>query len=226
MAEPPARLTSPHLTSGRSRSDSPPPSPPPPRPAGSGGWCGGPGTGRRFGPCGEETASGHRGLPGVGGGSGPAGAPVPAATAGLEAASPERAGSGPNPPFPPNPRGPSPLPLGARPRRSPPGRSEPLPGDRAHGGCRCGRRNARRERGGPAVHCGRRAGVMAAAVQRAVGRGRWVCTAAAPRPWRLFGAMCLLRLPRITQPLEKEEEEMAALMGQVEGGSVAWLTGK
>ncbi|NWT35914.1 RM46 protein, partial [Rissa tridactyla] len=41
-------------------------------------------------------------------------------------------------------------------------------------------------------------------------------TAAAPRPWRLFGAMCLLRLPRITQPLEKEEEEMAALMGQIE----------
>ncbi|XP_065497993.1 large ribosomal subunit protein mL46 [Caloenas nicobarica] len=57
---------------------------------------------------------------------------------------------------------------------------------------------------------------MAAAAQRAVGRGRWVCTAAAPRPWRLFGAMCLLRLPRITQPLEKEEEEMAALMGQIE----------
>ncbi|KAJ7396864.1 39S ribosomal protein L46, mitochondrial [Pitangus sulphuratus] len=28
--------------------------------------------------------------------------------------------------------------------------------------------------------------------------------------------MCLLRLPRITQPLEKEEEEMAALMGQIE----------
>ncbi|NXI34440.1 RM46 protein, partial [Galbula dea] len=41
-------------------------------------------------------------------------------------------------------------------------------------------------------------------------------TAAAPRPWRLFGAMCLLRLPRITQPLEKEEEEMAALMEQIE----------
>ncbi|NXS75370.1 RM46 protein, partial [Pandion haliaetus] len=41
-------------------------------------------------------------------------------------------------------------------------------------------------------------------------------TAAAPRPWRLFGAMCLLRLPRITQPLEKVEEEMAALMGQIE----------
>ncbi|XP_017925022.1 39S ribosomal protein L46, mitochondrial isoform X2 [Manacus vitellinus] len=28
--------------------------------------------------------------------------------------------------------------------------------------------------------------------------------------------MCLLRLPRITQPLEKEEEEMMALMGQIE----------
>ncbi|NWI57166.1 RM46 protein, partial [Calyptomena viridis] len=40
--------------------------------------------------------------------------------------------------------------------------------------------------------------------------------AASRRPWRLFGAMCLLRLPRITQPLEKEEEEMAALMGQIE----------
>ncbi|NXO48057.1 RM46 protein, partial [Aramus guarauna] len=41
-------------------------------------------------------------------------------------------------------------------------------------------------------------------------------TATAPRPWRLFGAMCLLRLPRITQPLEKEEEEMTALMEQIE----------
>ncbi|NWU81330.1 RM46 protein, partial [Onychorhynchus coronatus] len=40
--------------------------------------------------------------------------------------------------------------------------------------------------------------------------------AAARRPWRLFGAMCLLRLPRITQPLKKEEEEMAALMEQIE----------
>ncbi|NXP81699.1 RM46 protein, partial [Ramphastos sulfuratus] len=40
--------------------------------------------------------------------------------------------------------------------------------------------------------------------------------AAAPRPWKLFGAMCLLRLPRITQPLQKEEEEMEALMGQIE----------
>ncbi|NWV76133.1 RM46 protein, partial [Dasyornis broadbenti] len=39
---------------------------------------------------------------------------------------------------------------------------------------------------------------------------------AARRPWRLFGAMCLLRLPRITQPLEKEEEEMAAFMEQIE----------
>lgn len=38
--------------------------------------------------------------------------------------------------------------------------------------------------------------------------------------------MCLLRLPRITQPLEKEEEEMAALMGQVEGGAGGVLTGK
>ncbi|NXG76391.1 RM46 protein, partial [Baryphthengus martii] len=40
--------------------------------------------------------------------------------------------------------------------------------------------------------------------------------ASAPRPWRLFGAMCLLRLPRITQPLAKEEEEMAALTEQIE----------
>ncbi|NXF01075.1 RM46 protein, partial [Smithornis capensis] len=40
--------------------------------------------------------------------------------------------------------------------------------------------------------------------------------AASRRPWRLFGAMCLLRLPSITQPLEKEEEEMAALMAQIE----------
>ncbi|XP_074012551.1 large ribosomal subunit protein mL46 [Numenius arquata] len=57
---------------------------------------------------------------------------------------------------------------------------------------------------------------MAAPKQPAAGWGRWFCTAAAPRPWRLFGAMCLLRLPRITQPLQKEEEEMAALMGQIE----------
>ncbi|NXN91846.1 RM46 protein, partial [Rhinopomastus cyanomelas] len=41
-------------------------------------------------------------------------------------------------------------------------------------------------------------------------------SAAAPRPWRLFGAVCLLRLPCITQALEKEEEEMAALTGQIE----------
>lgn len=67
-----------------------------------------------------------------------------------------------------------------------------------------------------AVHCGLRHSAMAAPRQRAVGWARWACTAAAPRSWRLFGAMCLLRLPRITQPLEKEEEEMAALMGQVE----------
>ncbi|XP_075362347.1 large ribosomal subunit protein mL46 [Mycteria americana] len=67
-----------------------------------------------------------------------------------------------------------------------------------------------------AGHCGPRGGVMAAPMKRAAGWGRWFCTAAAPRPWRLFGAMCLLRLPRITQPLEKEEEEMAALMEQIE----------
>lgn len=42
--------------------------------------------------------------------------------------------------------------------------------------------------------------------------------AVTPRPWRLFGALCLLRLPRITQPLRREEEEMAALMGQVRLG--------
>uniref|UniRef100_A0A663N615 Large ribosomal subunit protein mL46 n=2 Tax=Athene cunicularia TaxID=194338 RepID=A0A663N615_ATHCN len=67
-----------------------------------------------------------------------------------------------------------------------------------------------------AVHCGLSGSVMAAPTQRAAGWGRRLCTVAAPRPWRLFGAMCLLRLPRITQPLEKEEEEMAALMGQIE----------
>ncbi|XP_017660600.1 PREDICTED: 39S ribosomal protein L46, mitochondrial isoform X1 [Lepidothrix coronata] len=72
-----------------------------------------------------------------------------------------------------------------------------------------------------AGHCGTR--VMAAPLgQRAAGPARWACSAAAAaaaaarRPWRLFGAMCLLRLPRITQPLEKEEEEMMALMGQIE----------
>ncbi|XP_063268271.1 large ribosomal subunit protein mL46 [Prinia subflava] len=65
-----------------------------------------------------------------------------------------------------------------------------------------------------AGHCG---ALMAAPLrQRAAGSARWVCSAAAPRPWRLFGAMCLLRLPRITQPLEKVEEEMAALMEQIE----------
>lgn len=82
-----------------------------------------------------------------------------------------------------------------------------------------GAMGARRKRGGaPARGI---VGVMAAPRQRAAGWARWLCTAAAPppRPWRLFGAMCLLRLPRITQPLEKEEEEMAALMGQVEGGA-------
>uniref|UniRef100_A0A8C8BFG4 Large ribosomal subunit protein mL46 n=1 Tax=Otus sunia TaxID=257818 RepID=A0A8C8BFG4_9STRI len=67
-----------------------------------------------------------------------------------------------------------------------------------------------------AVHCGLSGSAMAAPARRAAGWGRRLCTAAAPRPWRLFGAMCLLRLPRITQPLEKEEEEMAALMGQIE----------
>lgn len=67
-----------------------------------------------------------------------------------------------------------------------------------------------------AGHCGAR--VMAAPLaRRAAGTARGVCSAAAERPWRLFGAMCLLRLPRITQPLEKEEEEVAALMEQVEG---------
>lgn len=77
-----------------------------------------------------------------------------------------------------------------------------------------------------AVHCGLRGSVMAAPRRRAAGWGRWLCTAAAPRPWRLFGAMCLLRPPRITQPLEKEEEEIAALMGQVEGGAGGLPTGK
>uniref|UniRef100_A0A8C6ZXI3 Large ribosomal subunit protein mL46 n=1 Tax=Nothoprocta perdicaria TaxID=30464 RepID=A0A8C6ZXI3_NOTPE len=57
-----------------------------------------------------------------------------------------------------------------------------------------------------AAHCG---SAMAAPVRRAM-------AAAAPRPWRLFGALCLLRLPRVTQPMRREEEEMAALMGQIE----------
>lgn len=60
---------------------------------------------------------------------------------------------------------------------------------------------------------------MAARVWWAAGCGRRLSTAppaAAPRPWKLFGALCLLRLPRITQPLRKEEEEMAALMEQIE----------
>uniref|UniRef100_A0A8B9CY38 Large ribosomal subunit protein mL46 n=1 Tax=Anser brachyrhynchus TaxID=132585 RepID=A0A8B9CY38_9AVES len=61
---------------------------------------------------------------------------------------------------------------------------------------------------------------MAAPVGCLAGWGRWVSSsssaAVTPRPWRLFGALCLLRLPRITQPLCREEEEMAALMGQIE----------
>ncbi|XP_072201908.1 large ribosomal subunit protein mL46 [Excalfactoria chinensis] len=62
---------------------------------------------------------------------------------------------------------------------------------------------------------------MAARLWWVVGCGRRLSTAppapaAAPRPWKLFGALCLLRLPRITQPLRKEEEEMAALMEQIE----------
>ncbi|XP_035410728.1 39S ribosomal protein L46, mitochondrial [Cygnus atratus] len=61
---------------------------------------------------------------------------------------------------------------------------------------------------------------MAAPVGSLAGWGRWVSSsssaAVTPRPWRLFGALCLLRLPRITQPLRREEEEMAALMGQIE----------
>lgn len=73
-----------------------------------------------------------------------------------------------------------------------------------------------------AGHCGAQA--MAAPLGlRAAGSARWVCSAAARRPWRLFGAMCLLRLPRITQPLEKEEEEVAALMEQVEGDVGVWM---
>ncbi|XP_065590065.1 large ribosomal subunit protein mL46 [Cyrtonyx montezumae] len=61
--------------------------------------------------------------------------------------------------------------------------------------------------------------MVAPSVWWAAGCGRWLSTAplvAAPRPWKLFGALCLLRLPRITQPLRKEEEEMAALMEQIE----------
>ncbi|XP_042680456.1 39S ribosomal protein L46, mitochondrial [Centrocercus urophasianus] len=67
--------------------------------------------------------------------------------------------------------------------------------------------------------CGFRQSAMAACAWRAAGCGRSLSTAplaAAPRPWKLFGALCLLRLPRITQPLRKEEEEMAALMEQIE----------
>uniref|UniRef100_A0A669P9X2 Large ribosomal subunit protein mL46 N-terminal domain-containing protein n=1 Tax=Phasianus colchicus TaxID=9054 RepID=A0A669P9X2_PHACC len=67
--------------------------------------------------------------------------------------------------------------------------------------------------------CGFRRSAMAARVWWAAGCGRSLSTAppaAAPRPWKLFGALCLLRLPRITQPLRKEEEEMAALMEQIE----------
>lgn len=60
--------------------------------------------------------------------------------------------------------------------------------------------------------------MMAAAGGALAGWGRWVSSASGavtPRPWRLFGALCLLRLPRITQQLRREEEEMAALMEQV-----------
>lgn len=77
--------------------------------------------------------------------------------------------------------------------------------------------------------CGFGRSAMAARVWWVVGCGRRLSTApypppappspslpAAPRPWKLFGALCLLRLPRITQPLRKEEEEMAALMEQIE----------
>lgn len=77
--------------------------------------------------------------------------------------------------------------------------------------------------------CGFSRSAMAARVWWVVGCGRRLSTApyppspppsspaaAAPRPWKLFGALCLLRLPRITQPLRKEEEEMAALMEQIE----------
>lgn len=68
--------------------------------------------------------------------------------------------------------------------------------------------------------CGFSQSSMAARAWRAAGCGRSLSTAppaAATRPWKLFGALCLLRLPRITQPLRKEEEEMAALMEQVAG---------
>ncbi|XP_032850091.2 39S ribosomal protein L46, mitochondrial [Tyto alba] len=84
---------------------------------------------------------------------------------------------------------------------------------------RPGRARARHDGSGGgkmAARSGLRRAVMAAPAQPAAPWGRWFCTAAPPRPWRLFGAMCLLRLPRITQPLQKEEEEMAALMGQIE----------
>ncbi|XP_026504342.1 39S ribosomal protein L46, mitochondrial [Terrapene carolina triunguis] len=67
--------------------------------------------------------------------------------------------------------------------------------------------------------------MMAAPMQRALygsaGRWRWalgprwVCASAAPR-WRLVGALCLQRLPRITQALSPEEEAMAQLVHQIE----------
>ncbi|XP_008490271.2 39S ribosomal protein L46, mitochondrial [Calypte anna] len=85
--------------------------------------------------------------------------------------------------------------------------------------CFPGNRGGGREGGRGKMAAGSALRGCAMAVPRkpqAAGWGRWISTAAAPRPWRLFGAMCLLRLPRITQPLEKEEEEMAALMGQIE----------
>ncbi|XP_053898086.1 39S ribosomal protein L46, mitochondrial [Malaclemys terrapin pileata] len=44
---------------------------------------------------------------------------------------------------------------------------------------------------------------------------RWVCASAAPR-WRLVGALCLQRLPSITQALSPEEEAMAQLLHQIE----------
>nr|XP_005294941.1 39S ribosomal protein L46, mitochondrial [Chrysemys picta bellii] len=67
--------------------------------------------------------------------------------------------------------------------------------------------------------------MMAAPMQRVLYGGavrwrwalgpRWVCASAAPR-WRLVGALCLQRLPSITQALSPEEEAMAQLLHQIE----------
>ncbi|XP_074863079.1 large ribosomal subunit protein mL46 [Carettochelys insculpta] len=78
---------------------------------------------------------------------------------------------------------------------------------------------------GAAVHCGLAEEKMAAPIQRALygggGRWRWAlgsrCLSASVVPrWRLLGALCLQRPPRITQALSPAQEEMARLMHQIE----------